>query len=166
MIDQALRKARNLSTYLVGHHLERLRDEIRMRLLRSYLDRGQRLPRSLQQIPVRTVYLFAEKNYQPEGLFDGDLVLFRATSGEGPDEPYVERYEDPLLGWGCRATRGVRVHDIPGGHSSMLQEPHVQILAEQLQLSIDEGFARKTTLECESTVTDSSRQVSQPVPTI
>ena len=55
-----------------------------MRLFRSYLDRGRRLPRALEQIPVRTVYLFAEKNYQPNGPFDGELVLFRATTGDGP----------------------------------------------------------------------------------
>ena len=54
---------------------------------------------------MRTVYLFAEKNYQPKGLFDGDLELFRATYGEGHDEPYIERYQDPLLGWGQRDTR-------------------------------------------------------------
>ncbi len=166
VMTSVLRKVKNLSTYLVRHQLEMWRDKIRMSLLRSYLDRGQRLPRLLHQVPVRTVYLFAEKNYQPAGVFDGEILLFRATSGEGPDEPYIERYEDPTLGWSCRATCGVRAYDVPGGHSSMLQEPHVRILAEQLQLSIDEGFARKTTLECESTVTDSSRLVSQPVPTI
>ena len=90
---------------------------------------------------MRTIYLFAEKGYQPGGLFDGELVLFRATDGEGPDEPYFERYDDPLLGWGQRATRGVRVYDVPGGHSSMLQEPHVSILAEQLQSYIDDALA-------------------------
>jgi hypothetical protein len=67
-------------------------------------------------------------------------LLLRATTGEGTDEPYINRYEDPSLGWGRRATHGVRVCDIAGGHSSMLQEPHVQNLAEQLQISIDKVF--------------------------
>jgi thioesterase domain-containing protein len=119
--------------------------EIRMRLFRFYLDRGWRLPRVLEQIPVRTVYLFAEKNYQPDGPFDGDLVLFRATCGEGPDEPYVERYDDPLLGWSRRVTGYVRAHSVPGGHSSMLQEPHVRVLAEQIQASIDKALAAELT---------------------
>ena len=70
-----------------------------MRLFGFYLDRRLRLPRTLQQIPVRTAYLFAEKNYRPESVFNGDLLLFRATCGAGADEPYVERYADPLLGW-------------------------------------------------------------------
>ena len=34
-----------------------------------------------------------------------------------------------------------RFYEVPGGHSSMLQEPHVRILAEQLQYSIDEALA-------------------------
>ena len=162
-LTRALGKAKNLSTYLIQSRLKILRDEIQMRLFRSCLDRGWSLPRALQQIPVRTVYLFAEKNYQPSGLFNGDLVLFRATYGEGHDEPYIERYEDPLLGWGQRARGRVRAHDIPGGHSSMLQEPHVQILADQLQLSIDEALLDAPVFPHESAVTDSSRHASQPM---
>jgi FkbH-like protein len=141
VLTQALRRAKNLSTYLVGHYLREFRYDVRLRLLRYYLDRGRTLPRALEQIPVRTVYLFAERCYQPEVLFEGNLVLFRATRGEGADEPYVMRYQDSLLGWARRSTRAIRVHDIPGGHSSMLQEPHVQILAAHLQLSIDELLA-------------------------
>ena len=141
ILTKAIRKTKNLTTYLVRQRLIELRDEIRMRLFRSYLSRGLRLPRSLEQIPVRTVYLFAEKNYQAGAPFDGELVLFRATRGEGPDEPYIERYDDPLLGWGQRATRGVRVFDVPGGHSSMLQEPNVQMLAEPMQAYINEALA-------------------------
>ena len=75
-----------------------------MRLFRFCLDRGLQLPRALQKIPVRTVYLFAEKNYHPASRFQGELVLFRATGGNGPDEPYVERYATP-----CLAGDGVQV---------------------------------------------------------
>ena len=55
------------------------------------------LPGPLQQIPVRAVYLFAERCYRPARSFEGELSLFRATIGEGDDEPYIERYEDPCL---------------------------------------------------------------------
>ena len=87
---------------------------------------------------MRTAYLYAERAYRPISPFEGELTLFRATSGEGNDEPYVDRYVDPELGWGHRATQGVRVHDVPGGHSSMLQEPNVQVLAEFIQGQINE----------------------------
>jgi thioesterase domain-containing protein len=72
-------------------------------------------------------------------------VLFRATRGEGPDEPYVERYADPLLGWGRRTSLGVRVCDIPGGHSSMLQEPNVRVLATRMQAYLDQALASEPT---------------------
>ena len=107
-LTKALRKAKNLSTYLVRHRLKELRDEIRMRLFRSYLDRGRRLPRALRAdpgadgLPVRREELSAERP-----VSTAKLVLFRATHGEGHDEPYIERYEDPLLGWGRRAHAGV-----------------------------------------------------------
>ena len=104
-----------------------------------------RLPRILKQIPVRTVYLFAEKNYQPESLFHGELLLFRATHGEGPDEPYVERYADPLLGWSKRTSSSLRVCDVPGGHSSMLQHPYVHVLAARMQAYVDEVLGYETT---------------------
>ncbi len=165
-LTKALDKAKNLTTYLVRHRFEILQDEVRMRLFRYYLDHGWSLPRVLKHISVRKVYLFAEKNYQPKGLFNGDLVLFRATHGEGHDEPYTERYQDSLLGWGHRTSGCVQVHDVPGGHSSMLQEPHVQILADQLQLSIDEAFLSEPVSPYDSAVPDSSRHAAQASPTI
>jgi thioesterase domain-containing protein len=145
ILTKAMRKAKNLTAYLVGERVKNLRDKITIRLLRFYLDRGLELPRALQQIPVRTVYLFAEKNYQPESPFHGELALFRATCGEGPDEPYIERYTDPLLGWGARTTGNVRVFDIPGGHSSMLQEPNVRVLATYMESYLDQVLASDLT---------------------
>ena len=142
IVLKSVSKAKNLITYLVGHGSNKLRDNIRVSWFRYHVDRGLQLPRALEQIPVRTIYVFAEKGYQPGGCFDGELALFRATDGDGADEPCIERYDDPLLGWGQRATRGLRVYDIPGGHSSMLQTPHVSILAAHLQSYID--YALKT----------------------
>jgi FkbH-like protein len=166
VVTKSLRKAKNLGAYLLEHQVKTLGEEIRARRLRSYLDQGWSLPLSLQQIPVRTVYLFAEKNYQPSGTFDGELLVLRATSGEDEDEPYAERYEDPSLGWATRSTRGVRVRDIPGGHSSMLQEPHVRTLAHQLQLSIDEACTSTPPTPLQSPMTDSSSLARQPFLTI
>jgi thioesterase domain-containing protein/acyl carrier protein len=149
IVTKALRKIMNLTVYLVRQRYLDVRDKIRMKLFRFYTSRGRRLPRTLEQIPVRTVYLFAEKNYQVGAPFDGELVLFRATRGDGNDKPYIERYDDPLLGWGKRTTRGVRVFDVPGGHSSMLQEPNVQTLAAQMQTyisdAIDDGASTRST---------------------
>jgi FkbH-like protein len=163
VIAKALRKARNLSAYLLGDRLRRLQDGIRLRLLRTLLDCGRPLPRALRGIPVRTVYLFAERSFRPDERFDGRLTLFRATSGEGNDEPYVERYSDSVFGWSARSTQGVRVYDVLGGHSSMLQEPFVASLAEQLQASIDEAIAANSTFSSEQSCAGSESRYSEPV---
>jgi thioesterase domain-containing protein/acyl carrier protein len=159
-------KARNLTAYLIGQRLKEWRNDIRMRQFRYRLDRGRALPQSLRDIPVRTAYLFAEKIYRPDGLFGGRLVLFRATCGEANDEPYIERYLDPLLGWGRRAKEDILVHDVPGGHSSMLQEPNVRVLAVQLQTAIDDVLADLESPSRELARKDSGMQAARPVPTI
>jgi FkbH-like protein len=149
ILGKALKKATSFGAYVVGERLRRTRDELRLRLFRAMLDRGRPLPQPLRRIPLRTVYLFAERDYRSDGRFDGELVLFRATAGTGPDEPYIELYENPMLGWERRASRGVRAVDVPGGHSSMLQEPHVETLAERVQSCIDEALDGEATRRTE-----------------
>ena len=103
-----------------------IHDRVRMTLFGLHLRLGLRLPAYLRNISVRTAYTHAKKSYRPATPFGGELLLLRATSGVGNDEPYVNRYVDPLLGWSPRTTHGLRVVDVPGGHSSMLQEPNAQ----------------------------------------
>ena len=74
-------------------------------------------------------------------MFFTATSLFRATQGVDSDEPYIERYADPLLGWGSHTSGSVCVYDVPGGHSSMLQEPHVSTLAQYIQACIDSSGA-------------------------
>ena len=76
------------------------------------------------------------------GSLQGDVLLFRATqnlTGEG-DDPFLERYQDPLFGWPARIRGQVRLFDVAGGHSSMLQEPQADALARQLQACVDEAL--------------------------
>ena len=152
VLTRVSRKVLNTALYTVGSRIRRAGNRARMGLFRFHGDRGLAPPSFLRGISVRTMYLYAEREYRPGGPFEGELTLFRATRGTGNDEPYVDRYEDPLLGWGPRATRGVRVLDIPGGHSSMLQEPDVEALAERVQSTIDDaldaarGMGRRTGL--------------------
>ncbi|EKQ71208.1 amino acid adenylation enzyme/thioester reductase family protein [Leptolyngbyaceae cyanobacterium JSC-12] len=142
------KKARNLIAYEVQSRAAKSQAQIKMQLLRYYLDRGLPLPSFLQNISVRVALKFAEKEYVPEAPFQGEVLLFRATQKssvfdgtEIDDTPYTEIYSDPLLGWEKRVTDGVRVYDVPGGHSSMLQDPNVQVMAEEMQLYIDTAIA-------------------------
>lgn len=142
------KKARNLIAYEVQSRTTKSQAQIKMQLLRYYLDHGLPLPSFLQNISVRVALKFAEKHYAPEAPFRGEVLLFRATQRssvfdgtEIDDTPYAEIYSDPLLGWEKRVTAGVRVYDVPGGHSSMLQEPNVQVMAEEMQTYIDAAIA-------------------------
>jgi aspartate racemase len=44
---------------------------------------------------------------------------------------------DPDLGWSELAPGGLEIHDVPGDTFSMLEEPHIQVLAEKLRDCID-----------------------------
>ena len=137
------RKLRNFLAYQVGKAWREARDDIRLRLLRASLDRGRRPPRLVGQVSATIAYLYAEREYRPEGrLEEGYLVLFRAMQGEGIDAPFIDFYEDPQLGWSSCSRHGVRTVDVPGGHTSMLQEPYVDELARRMQESIDESLAK------------------------
>jgi thioesterase domain-containing protein len=71
----------------------------------------------IKRYPGRiTLFALAERHGMTDGLFDPALGLV-----------------DPLLGWGRVADGGVQRHEMPGEHVTMLQEPHVQAVAETLQ---------------------------------
>jgi thioesterase domain-containing protein len=60
----------------------------------------------------------------------GRITLFRPIDSPVPVETARDR------NWG-RLAYAVDVHFVPGHHHSMVKEPHVQILAEQLRTCLD-----------------------------
>jgi thioesterase domain-containing protein len=130
-------KAWGFTTYHAGTAWRGMRDKTRLRLLRMWLDRGRIPPRALGRLSVFATYLLAAAEYGAQRRLDGELVLFRAMRGTGVDAPFIDFFSDPAFGWGPRASHGVRVVDVPGGHNSMLQEPHVSVLAIRFQEAID-----------------------------
>ena len=125
---KAARKVRNFLAYELTSKAKRLSEVIRFRLLRRVLDHGRPVPRFLQGMSVETVLSFA-KDYVPSRLLKGKAILIRATEGEGTDEPAVNLTSDPLLDWGARVKGQLAIADMPGGHSSMLQEPYAEEVA-------------------------------------
>ncbi|MDF5723207.1 MAG: amino acid adenylation domain-containing protein [Rhizonema sp. PD37] len=65
-------------------------------------------------------------HYTPQP-YSGRIILFRAC------EQVVEVTPHPTRGWGELAAGGIETHNIPGDHYAIVQEPHVQILAEVLK---------------------------------
>lgn len=157
LLQTVARKAKNVISYEVQLQTERVQNQIKMTLYRYHLDRGMELPQFLSNIPVITVYRFARKDYSPERVYQGQLLLLRATEPlifDHPvidDTPFREKTSDPLFGWGHRSTAGIDVHDIPGGHSSMLQEPQVEVMADKLLTFLQRVEADQTVTHDNST---------------
>lgn len=67
-------------------------------------------------------------------VYPGKVTLFRAI-----DQPV--RYDQISdLGWSAMAVGGVEIHQVPGDHLGMFQEPCVQMLAEKLRACIDKAL--------------------------
>jgi thioesterase domain-containing protein len=69
----------------------------------------------------------AVNDYIPQGI-DVPLTIFRAESHFFDTEDGIKAG----LGWADVAQQGFEVIDVPGGHLTMLQEPHVQTVAARL----------------------------------
>ena len=74
--------------------------------------------------PLRYTY-WPSGDFVPR-VYGGRVTLFRTHK-----QPYT-RIRDPQLGWGGKASGGVEVHVVPGTHQTLLREPHVKVLAQQL----------------------------------
>jgi len=91
--------------------------------------------------------------FQP---YAGKLTLFRATEvpGKGwyyypsgmptPDDWYTK---DPEYGWGDLAEGGLEAHDLPGNHSTILKEPHIEILSKTLEACLEKARSEVTVEE-------------------
>ena len=138
-------KASNLVRYEVSTRTKKLTDNLKIKLLRFCSDRNITIPKFCQNISLRSIYTYAEGDYikAKPAVYRGQLTLWRATEKldiNNPaidDTPAILEVTDPLLGWGNLASQGIAVHDVPGGHSSMLQEPNVRTMADKLQPYID-----------------------------
>jgi aspartate racemase len=71
-------------------------------------------------------------NYDPQ-VYRGSITLFRATT-----QPAMFDH-DPKLGWGRLAAGDLEIHQVPGYYGTMMLEPHVRVLAEQLRACLLAG---------------------------
>lgn len=86
----------------------------------------------------RTVFEFIASNemavntYKPQRI-DVPVTIFRAETAFSDSAETKENG----LGWSSVVKRDITVIDVPGGHLSMLQEPHVPTLASRIQDVLD-----------------------------
>jgi surfactin family lipopeptide synthetase A len=81
--------------------------------------------------------LLACLRYVPQGGYRGRITLLR-TSEVYRDElgMFDEIPNDSTLGWNQLSTEPVDVHSVPGNHFTMLTQPYVKVLAENLKICL------------------------------
>jgi thioesterase domain-containing protein/acyl carrier protein len=106
--------------WVVRHRMMR-----RVRQIIFTLDQKLKHPLPKALINVKDASYLAARNYLPQ-VYPSRVVLFRAKDG------LVKSSLDPLLGWKDLAAGGVEVREVPGDHLSILTEPYVRDLSDQL----------------------------------
>jgi aspartate racemase len=96
-----------------------------------YLDSGRTVPHVLQHPPGFS-YIPTLRSYIPQ-TYPGPMILFRAME----QSPGCHRA--PFLGWGDLVEGDVEIHDVPGLHGQIIEEPHVRVLAEKLKACLDKA---------------------------
>jgi aspartate racemase len=89
---------------------------------------GRSLPTSLRYFQVEEAHKQALERYTVQ-FYPGKITLMRAA--DVPETVGTRR--NPTLGWETFAGGGLEIHDVPGGHISMFEEPNVRTLAETLK---------------------------------
>jgi amino acid adenylation domain-containing protein len=82
-----------------------------------------------QRFRVYQATVHAWLAYRPQ-TYQGSLTLLRASDRSGRDD------SDPTMGWQKIGTGRLTVTDIPGDHYTLMRQPYVLSLAEQVQRSL------------------------------
>jgi amino acid adenylation domain-containing protein len=95
------------------------------------------LPRALRNVRQACAKAAAGYDVQP---YDGQVTLFRVK------EKSAGSLDDPYAIWWRVAAGGVDLREISGDHLSLLKEPQVRLLAEELNDALDHPSAREGSL--------------------
>lgn len=86
------------------------------------------------------VHVQAMRDYVPQ-IYPQQITLFKANEEITHDFESSEFHtDDPLLGWGKCSNQPIQVVEVPGDHFSIFVEPHIQELATQLRICIDNAI--------------------------
>ena len=91
------------------------------------IDKGEQLPITEALRHVRQANLLAYRTYRPVHYHDA-ITLFYATQREDGDAAKAK--------WRAICDR-LTVHPVPGDHTTMMDEPNVQVLALKLSEALD-----------------------------
>jgi aspartate racemase len=98
----------------------------------------QMLPKPLRNVRQACAKAAAGYDVQP---YDGQVTLFRVK------EKSAGSLDDPYAIWWRMAAGGVDLREISGDHLSLLKEPQVRLLAEELNDALDHPSPSEASLE-------------------
>jgi amino acid adenylation domain-containing protein len=106
----------------------------RSRNVTSYCYRlaGSDLPVRLRYHQVQEAHSRSMTRYKIQ-RYQGKVTLMRAVDRGYLGMELLGTREDPRLGWVALAGGGLEIHDVPGEHGNVLNEPHVGTVAEELE---------------------------------
>lgn len=142
MIPALMGKAGNMIRWEIMARIQKARDRKSVQIIRQQNDgtSGAGMTAGRETMSFLKLYEVAHRQHRPTGVFaGGTIALFKAMEGNGhkDDIPYSETFGDYALGWGRRVADDITVLPVPGGHSSALQEPNVDMLATCFQDVLD-----------------------------
>ena len=97
------------------------------------------LPQLHRLLQVFKSNVQATSSYVPQ-VYPGRIVLFQATEWFAAAQHPQGQMPDSAIGWRQLSTKPLEVQPIPGDHYTILSEPHVRVLAEQLKICLGKTF--------------------------
>jgi amino acid adenylation domain-containing protein len=129
---------RNLQQLSMNERVKYIKDRIIFRTMYANKENSEReflldnwaesLP--LEYLAVMEANLQASKNYTGR-IYSGDVTLFRS------DIQPVDQSLHLDLGWNNLVGGKLTIKELPGHHTNILKEPHIQLLGRELKLSLD-----------------------------
>ena len=124
--------------YILGREqakIQQIEDTAKARTLEIVHELGLDRETAMHDFIRRVVEanLQARQDYVPQ-VYSGRVDLFRAMYEPTPEGWHFDRQ----LGWGRLAITGVKIHEIPSAHHCLFSEPQIQVIAEKLQVCLDQ----------------------------
>ncbi|MCC5611553.1 condensation domain-containing protein [Nostoc sp. CHAB 5834] len=131
-----------LSKSLLQEVRELLQRKRQVMIGQLYFSLGHSLSQTYSRALVAEANMQAKKGYTPK-VYPGRVTLFRASEPSTFNKLYLPTPKDwssrdPQHGWSGLASEGLEIHDVPGDHFSLFQEPHVQVLAQKLKACLNQ----------------------------
>ncbi|OKH45760.1 hypothetical protein NIES2101_25940 [Calothrix sp. HK-06] len=94
------------------------------------------LPDSDKHLNIMQANAIALSQYCFQQKYPGQLTLFR-TADENRDDNAVGVKYDFDFGWKDLFVGGIDIHHVPGSHLTLLDDPHVEVIAQKLKACLE-----------------------------